>query len=125
MQIVRTFTDNIHMEFGLDKCPKIVLKKVKLVHSQNLTSTEKHKRSKRENTYRYLGIEESEGILHQQMKENLKKEYTRILRMVMKSKSNAINTITAIRALVIPVLRDSFGIINWRLEAIRKIDTKT
>jgi len=48
MQIVRTFTDNIHMEFGLDKCAKIVLKKGKLVHSQNLTSREKHKRSSRD-----------------------------------------------------------------------------
>jgi len=76
-------------------------------------------------TYRYLGIEESEVILHQQMKENLKKEYTRILRILTKSKLNAINTITAIQALVIPVLRYSFGIIKWRLEEIRKIDMKT
>jgi len=43
MPIVRTFTNNIHMKFGLDKCAKIVLKKGKLVYSQNLTSTEKHK----------------------------------------------------------------------------------
>ena len=50
MQIVRTFTDNIHMEFGLDKCAKIVLKKGKLVHSQNLIldSTDKYKSSDRE-----------------------------------------------------------------------------
>ena len=48
VQIVRTFTDNIHMEFGLDKCSNIVLKWGKLVHSQNLTSTEKHKRLNRE-----------------------------------------------------------------------------
>jgi hypothetical protein len=48
MQIVRTFTDNIHMEFGLDNCAKIVLKKGKLVHSQNLTSTKKHKRLNRD-----------------------------------------------------------------------------
>jgi len=45
--------------------------------------------------------------------------------MVMKSKLSAINTITAIQALVIPILRYSLGIINWRLEDIRKIDTKT
>jgi len=36
------------MEFGLDKCAKIVLRKGKLVHSQNLTSREKHKRSYRD-----------------------------------------------------------------------------
>jgi len=27
MQIVRTFSDDIHTEFGLDKCAKIVLKR--------------------------------------------------------------------------------------------------
>jgi hypothetical protein len=36
MQRVRTYSDDIHMEFRLDKCANIVLKKGKLVHSQNL-----------------------------------------------------------------------------------------
>jgi len=36
MQVVRTFSDDIHMEFGMDKCAKIVLKRGKLVQSQNL-----------------------------------------------------------------------------------------
>ena len=36
MQTVRNFSDDIHMEFGLDKFVKTVLKKGKLVHSQNL-----------------------------------------------------------------------------------------
>jgi len=37
------------MEYGLDNCAKIVLKRGKLVHSQNLilTSTEKYKSSNR------------------------------------------------------------------------------
>ena len=45
--------------------------------------------------------------------------------MMIKSALNAKNKITAIRALVVPVLRYSFGIINWRLEEIRKFDRKT
>jgi hypothetical protein len=36
IQTVTTFSDDIHMEFGLDKCAKIIFKKGKLVHSQNL-----------------------------------------------------------------------------------------
>jgi hypothetical protein len=36
IQTVATFSDDIHMEFGLEKCPKIAFKKGKLVHSQNL-----------------------------------------------------------------------------------------
>jgi hypothetical protein len=76
-------------------------------------------------TYNYLGIEESDGIQHQQMKERLKKEYTRRLRMILKFELNAKNKITAIGTLAIPVLRYSFGIISWRLEEIKKIDRKS
>ena len=71
-----------------------------------------------------MGIEESEGIQHQQMKERLKQEYKRRLRMILKSELNARNKITAIGALAVPVLRNSFGIINWRIEEIKQIDRK-
>jgi hypothetical protein len=70
-------------------------------------------------TYNYLGIEEGEGIQHQQMKEILKQEYNRRLRIILKSELNARNKITAIGALAVPVLRYSFGIINWRIEDIK------
>jgi hypothetical protein len=66
----------------------------------------------------YLGIEESDGIQHQQMKERLKKEYTRRLRRMLKSELNAKNKITTIGTLAVPVLRCSFGVINWILEEI-------
>ena len=45
--------------------------------------------------------------------------------MILKSELNANNKITAIRALAVPELRYSFGIINWRFEEIRKIDRIT
>jgi hypothetical protein len=76
-------------------------------------------------TNKYLGIEESECIQHQQTKERLKKEYRRRLRMILKSELKARNIITAIGALAVPVLRYSFGIINWRMEEIKQIDNKT
>jgi hypothetical protein len=59
------------------------------------------------------------------MKERLKKENTRKLRMILKSELNAKNKITTIGVLAIPVLRYSFDIINWRLEEVKKIDRKT
>ena len=45
--------------------------------------------------------------------------------MILKSELNARNKIAAIGALAVPVLRYSFGIINWRIEEIKKIDRKT
>ena len=92
------------MEFGLEKCAEIAFKRGKLVHSQNLvTDINREIQEVEGNTYRYLGIEESEGIQHQQMKERLKQEYSRRLRMILKSELNARNKITAIGALTVRV----------------------
>jgi len=40
--------------------------------------------------------------------------------MILKSELNARNKITVNGALAVPVLRYSFGIINWRTEEIKK-----
>ena len=45
--------------------------------------------------------------------------------MILKSELNARNKITAIGALAVPVLRYGFGIINWRIEDIKKTERKT
>ena len=59
------------------------------------------------------------------MKERLKQDYSGRLRMMLKSDLNARNKITAIGALAVPVLRHSFGIINWKIEEIEKDERKT
>jgi hypothetical protein len=58
------------------------------------------------------------------MKDRLKHEYNRRLGMILKSELNTRNKITAIGALLVPVLRYGFGTINWRLEEIKQIDRK-
>ena len=127
IQTVKTFSNDTHMDFGLEKCAKITIKKGKLIHSQNLLIdiNREIQELEQEKTYKYLGIDESEGIQHQQMKERLKQEYRRRFRMILKSELNARNKITAIGALTVPVLRYSFGIINWRIEQVKQIDRKT
>jgi hypothetical protein len=71
-----------------------------------------------------LGIEEGEGIQHQQMKERLKQEYNRRQRIILKCELNARNKITAIGALAVLELRYNFGIINWRIEDIKQFTEK-
>jgi hypothetical protein len=127
IQTVKTFSGDIHMDFGLEKYAKITFKKGKLIHSQNLVIDFNREIQELEQgkTYKYLGIEESECIQHQQMKERLKQEYRRRLRMILNSELNARNKITAIGALPVPVLMYNFGIINWRNEEMRQINRKT
>jgi len=122
IQTVKTFSDDIHMELGLDKCAKIAFKRGKLTHSQNLVidiNREIQEELEQGKTYK-----EGEGIEHQQIKERLKEECNRRLRMILKSELNARNKITAIGALAVPVLRYSFGTINWRIEDIKKLTVK-
>jgi len=63
-QTVKTFSDDIHMEFRLEKCAKIAFKRGKLYHSQNLVIDINREIQELEQgkTYSYLGTEESEGI---------------------------------------------------------------
>ena len=121
IQTVKIFSNDINMEFGLEKCAKITFKRGKLTHLQNLVIDTNRVIQKLEQgkTYKYLGTEESEGI-RQQMKEKLKKEHSMRLRMILKSDLNARNKIMETEALAVPVLRYSFGIINWRIEKKKK-----
>ena len=105
MQTIKNFRDVIHVQLELDKCAKIVLKKGKLVHLQNLIQDIKKEiqELKQGKTYKYLWAEQSEGIHHHQIKERPKKECTRRLRMVLKSELNVKNKTTATGALAVPV----------------------
>jgi hypothetical protein len=70
MQVVRTFSDDIHTEFGLDKCEKNVLKIGKLVQPHNLILdfSREIQEPEQGKAYIYLRIEESESTQLQQMK---------------------------------------------------------
>ena len=78
-----------------------------------------------EGTYKYLGINEGDEIQHSVMKEKIRKEYCRRVKLVLKSELNAGNKITAINTLAVPVLTYSFNVVNWTLQEIRKLDRKT
>lgn len=59
IQTVRTFSDDIHVEFRLNKCAKTVLKKGKLVHSQNLMLDINREIEEQGKTCKYLWTEGS------------------------------------------------------------------
>ena len=59
------------------------------------------------------------------MKEKIRNEYYRRVRLILKSELNAVNRIAAINSLAIPVITYSMNIINWQINDIKKLDTKT
>ena len=124
---VKTFSDDIKMEFGLDKCSKATFKRGKLTETFDLQLDTDTciKELEQENTYKYLGVDEGDGIQHAKMKEKVRKEYYRRVRMVLKTELNAANRFEAINTLAIPVVTYSFNIIDWKMSEIKRLDTKT
>ena len=78
-----------------------------------------------EEVYKYLGVDESDGIQHSKMKGKIRKEYYRRVRLILRTELNGRNKMEAINSLAVPVVQYSFGIIDWKISEIKKIDTKT
>ena len=127
LKTVKMFSDDIHMEFGLDKCAKATFKPGKKVQSEGIHLAEDCviQELEPEGLYQYLGIEEGDGVEHQKMKKRLQKEYKRRIKLVLKSELNARNKIKAINTLAVPVVTYSYGIITWRLAEIQDLDRMT
>ena len=106
LRTVKAFSDDIGMTFGLDKCAKatFIRGKLKCTSSIVLDIDTKIKKLYQEETYKYLGIEEGDGIQQGKMREKIRKEYYRRVRAVLQSKLNAKNKLEAINTLAIPVV---------------------
>lgn len=81
--VVKTFSD-IKMDFGLVKCNTAIFKKGRLMKTTDINLDIKIiKEIDQEGTYKYLGVNERDGIQHSDMKKNIRKEYYRRVRMVL------------------------------------------
>ena len=126
LRTVKDFSDDINMEFGIEKCAKATFKRGKLELTENI-ELDRHtviRDLEQGGVYKYLGINEGRGIQHAEMKERIRKECIRRVRAINKTELNAKNKIEAINTLALPVVTYSFNIINWNLEDIRRIDRK-
>ena len=57
-----------------------------------------------EEVYKYLGVDENDGIQHSKMKEKIRKEYNRRVRLILRTELNGINKAEAINSLGVPVI---------------------
>ena len=84
---VKNVSDDIKMEFGLDKCAKASFKRGKKVSAKGIPLNDNQviKDLDQAETYKYLGMEEGEGVQHHKMKVKIRKEYKRRIKLVLKS----------------------------------------
>ena len=117
VQTVRVFSEDIGMEFGIEKCATLVMEKRKIVKSVGIELPDgKVIKSVQEGeSYKYLGILEADKFLEEKMKLNVSKEYIRRLRKVLKSKLNGGNIVRGVNAwAVVSLLRYSAAFVSWR-----------
>ena len=91
VQTVRIDSKDIGMEFGIEKCAMIEMKRGKTIYSEviQLPSGEKIKSLEEDGGYKYLGALESDKVKSLEMKSILKAEYFRTTRKILKSNLNA------------------------------------
>ena len=117
---------DIGMEFGVSKCPTLVMKRGKRARSDGIVlSNEECILEADDNGYKYLGILELDDIMHKEMKEKVKTTYLKRLKLALKSKLDSRNLINGINTWAVAVVRHIAGIVNWTKDEIDTLDRKT
>lgn len=124
---VRIFSDDIGMQFGLDKCATITLKRGKLSSGTpvRLPGDEEIQQLEDDAKYKYLGVLEADDIKHQRMKVTVNEEYKKRLKKILKSKLNSGNLFKAINTWAVSLYRYGAGIIGWTKEELQQVDRWT
>ena len=76
-------------------------------------------------SYKYLGILETDKFLEEKMKLNVLKEYIRRIEKVLKSKLNGGNLVRGVNTWAISLLRYSAAFVSWRKSEQQAINRKT
>ena len=126
LTMVKSFSDDIKMSFGLDKCRLLVMKGGTKVKSEGIVLPgDQHIKEIDEKGYKYLGVLQGEGIMVKEMKDKIKGEYCRRVRLLAKSKLYGGNMVKGINAWGVSVLHYTAGIIEWTKKELKEMDIKT
>ena len=127
VQTVRVFSEDIGMEFGIEKCAMLAMEKGKIVKSVGIEFPDRKviKSLQEGESYKYLGILEADKFLEEKMKLNVSKEYIRSLRKVLKSKMNGGILVRGGNTCAVSLLRYSAAFVSWRKSELQAIDRKT
>lgn len=113
------FSNDIGMQFGIEKCKLNAIRKGKWQHQMDYTLREGNSKQNRiqamqpEEYYKYLGYLQNSNVDQKSTKTSITQEFNTRLKNILKTKLSAGRKFKAINTFVIPVLTYSFGIIKW------------
>ena len=121
---IRIYSQDIGMEFGIEKCAMLVMKSGKRHMSDGMEQPNHDKiRTLGENeTYKYLGILEVNTIKQMEMKDKIRKEYLRRTRKLLETKLSSRNFIKGIITWTVLLIRYSGPFLKWTRDELKQMD---
>ena len=104
---VRIYSQDIGIESGIEKCAMLVMKsgKRRLTDGMELPNQDKIRTFGEKETYKYLGIFETDTIKQVEMKEKVQKGYLRRTRKLLETKLSSRNFIKGINTWAVLLVR--------------------
>ena len=110
IQVVRIFSQDIKMSFGLEKCAALEIRRGRQVDSSGIDlPDDQHIGEIGKEGYKYLGILQLDQNLNTKMKVKITSEYIRKVKKLCRSKLNGGNLIGGINTWAVGVVRYSAG----------------
>ena len=126
VQVVRIFSQDIKMSFGLDKCAVLEMRRERQVGSSGIELPDhQHIGEIEEKGFKYLGILQLDQTLRTKMKGKITSEYIRRDKKLCRSKLNGEKLIDGINTWAVVVVRYSAGIVDWTMEEVANMDRRT
>ena len=111
--------------YGVSKCAEIVFKNGKMVKGEGLQVLEERMKTMdpdENEIYKFLGIEQADGIRMKAMYERVKEEVAKRMKIIVKAELNDENLIKAINIKVIPVAAYVMNICKFNVSELKELN---
>ena len=123
VEVIKIVSGNIGMQFGIDKCDVLKMKRGQQVHCEGIDFGDGTVIEEADGEgYKYLGILGGHDTCQEKMKDKVQKEYYKRVRAVLNSNLNGGNVTNAINIWAVATVLYGTGIIIWNKGELDKIE---
>ena len=111
--------------YGVSKCAEIIFKNGKMARGEGLQVLEERMKTMdpdENETYRFLGIEQADGIRTKTVFKRVKEELLNRMKIIINTELNNANLIKAINMKVIPVAAYALNICKFSIRELKELD---
>ena len=124
---IRIYSQDIGMEFGIEKCALLVMKsgKRRITDGVELPNQDKIRTPTENENYKYLGILEDDTIKQVEMENKIQKEYLRRTKKTTQDKTQSQKPYQRYKYMSCTLVRYSGPFLKWTIDELRKMDKRT